>query len=384
LAQTRWYAGLALLLISAIAVMGAWDRIERVFSGPSKEPVPSIGNQTAAGTPSGTSGQVAPSEAIAELSRAKSMLDEASTNASEALTDEITWQTEIEPLRDQVLAEPTASNGESGEADSTVDLFDRLAYVMGKDRANAEDLHQAVNEIDSLRIEVDERMKQSNPDTLSPSKMAEISRLHANCKQAQEDWHRDVEQAQAIVHLLSPQISGRPAAPATVGSKLEEAEAKAAVKDVDRQMARDEEEQAAREARAAELEQQRQLKDQQEAELLAKATSPEVRILLAPFLKPRTIQPSLSGTLSIRWIETGDKKPMSLGSLQGIGALDSSTAGLQKLALVAGNRKLPEPKWSVSSQPHQWSEEDQERLKKAQQMLRDYGAVLVKAKQLSE
>ena len=68
---------------------------------------------------------------------------------------------------------------------------------------------------------------------------------------------------------------------------------------------------------------------------------------------------------------------MSLASLQAIGAQDDSVEGLKKLALVGGNRKLPAPRWSVATQPTNWSDADHELLKKAQSMLRDYGEVLV-------
>ena len=74
---------------------------------------------------------------------------------------------------------------------------------------------------------------------------------------------------------------------------------------------------------------------------------------------------------------------MSFGKLVSIGALDNSTLGLQKLALIAGNRKLPEPKWSIPSQPNNWHEGDEMFLRKSQQMLRDYGPVLVAERLLS-
>ena len=74
---------------------------------------------------------------------------------------------------------------------------------------------------------------------------------------------------------------------------------------------------------------------------------------------------------------------MSLFKLTSIGALDESLPGLKKLALVGGNRKLPEPKWSIASQPNSWNEGDEEFLRKSQQMLRDYGAILVEEGMLS-
>ena len=74
---------------------------------------------------------------------------------------------------------------------------------------------------------------------------------------------------------------------------------------------------------------------------------------------------------------------MSLGKLIAIGALDESLLGLKKLALIGGNRKLPEPKWSIASQPNSWNEGDEEFLRRSQQMLREYGAILVEEGLLS-
>jgi hypothetical protein len=232
-------------------------------------------------------------------------------------------------------------------------------------------------------------MQQWSPAPLSPLEMADIGQLHATCKQAKEDWKRDVEQALAIKHLIEtqpepPADPTAPATPTTVASKLKDADARSAIADLDRQVIREEQEEAARLAREAELAEKRRLEEEREAELLSQATSPEVKGLLAPFLEPRTIQPSLAGTASIRWVRTSDKKPMSLGSLQSIGALDDSVSGLRILAEVIGNRKLPQPRWSIASQPNSWSSDDEDRLKRAQQMLRDHGPTLVRAGLLSE
>jgi hypothetical protein len=346
------------------------------------------GSQQAAATSGqlASSAPSAPSDVLAGLAQAKSLLDEASTNASAALKEILTWQSEIEPLCDQVVAQPTATGGEDGEADETAELFDRLAYVMRRDKTSPAELHDAVGQIDSLRTKVDDLMNQSSPAALPALDMADVGELHAMCKQSKEDWQRDVEQGLAIKHLLELGVTtpSSPASPTTIGSKIKDADAKAAITRLDRQMVREEKEEAAREAREAELRRQDELKQQQEGELLAQATAPEVKALLAPFLEPRTIQPSLSGTFSIRWLSTDEKKPMSLDKLVSIGVLDESVIGRQKLALVGGHRKLPEPKWSIASQPNHWTGEDEERLKQAQQMLRDYGPILVKAGYLSE
>ena len=118
-------------------------------------------------------------------------------------------------------------------------------------------------------------------------------------------------------------------------------------------------------------------------ELRERALSAEVASVLAPFFEPRTIQPNLAGSFSIKFSRSYDKAPTSLGKLRSIGVLDQSPLGLKKLALVGGNRKLPEPRWSIASQPGNWSEGDEEFLRKAQTMLRDYGDILVQEGKLS-
>ena len=214
-------------------------------------------------------------------------------------------------------------------------------------------------------------MGQSSPASLSSLESDDIRRLHAMCRQARQDWKRDVDQALAIKHLLDRETEPTSGVtPGTsVGSKIEDASANAELANLDDQIVREKEVEADRLDRE---------------ERLAQATTPEIKALLAPFLEPRSIQPSLAGTFSIKWVRTPQPQPMSLGALTDLGALDDSVAGRQMLALIGGNRKLPEPKWSIASQPHNWSTEDERRLKQAQQLLRDHGAILMEAGWLSK
>ena len=76
-------------------------------------------------------------------------------------------------------------------------------------------------------------------------------------------------------------------------------------------------------------------------------------------------------------------KPMSLTALHGINAMGNSIEGLKRLAKLGGHRQLSDPRWSVHSQPNNWSDDDEKMLKQAQQMLRDYRAILAKAGLLS-
>ena len=74
---------------------------------------------------------------------------------------------------------------------------------------------------------------------------------------------------------------------------------------------------------------------------------------------------------------------MSLTALRHAGALGDSIDGLKMLAKIGGNRKLPIPRWSVYSQPNNWTADDRKMLKEAQNMLRELGPTLVKEGKLS-
>lgn len=378
--KARWYIGVALLLCLAITVMkySAW--IDRKFFGNSRQPA-NVSQQTApGGLPSNAISSTnqhsllaspsSPSDIRTQLGQAQSLLNKASNYASDALEQTFTWESEIESLNEQAMVEPLAGE-EGGE---TSKLFDRLAYVVRRERTSAEELREATTKIESLQAKVENLMNQSSPAALSPIDLADISQLHATSKNASEDWKRDVEQALAIKHLIETQSQKADSelAPTTVGGKLKDAKAQAALDALENQIERE-----------AEEEETRRELEAQEAELLARATSPEVKAILVPFLQPRDVQPRMSGA-SIAFTRTTDKKPMSLSALYGINALGDSIEGLKRLAKLGGHRKLSEPRWSVHSQPNNWSEDDKAMLQEAQQLLRDYGPVLVKAGLLSE
>ena len=392
--KVRWYAAVFLALAALIALMKFSKLFDYYFplrqpSTVSQQASQPGGQQGSAITSSSVSAQGTGSPAAAadvarQLSQAKSLLEEASTSASEALEKAGIWETEVEPLHDQVLAEPTV--GEELKDDENSKLYERLAYVMRRERTSPEKLHEAVTQIESLQLKLNDLMGQSNPAALSSLEIEDIRRLQAMCRQAKQDWKRDVDQALAIKHLLRTQTDSTSDATTatTIGSKIDDASAKVALDELDEQRVREKEEEAAQRARDELLAEQSLQEEQAKAQRLAEATAPEVKALLAPFLEPRSIQPSLAGTFSIKWVRTPQPQPMSLGALKDLGALDDSVAGRQMLALIGGHRKLAEPKWSIASQPHNWSAEDEQRLKQAQQMLRDHGAILMEAGWLSE
>lgn len=103
-------------------------------------------------------------------------------------------------------------------------------------------------------------------------------------------------------------------------------------------------------------------------ELRKKASEPEIQTKLAPFITPGYWQP---GTLST------EKKAYSYNQLQGSGALDSTKAGLQKLAHIATDpRDKLRPRWKLGPN---WllKPEQLEKVKEAQQLLTELGPVLV-------
>lgn len=378
--KARWYIGVALLLCLAITVMkySAW--IDRKFFGNSRQST-NVSQQAAAGGPPNTATSAtnqpsllaspsSPRDIRTQLSQAQSLLAKASSHASDALEHTFTWQSEMESLNEQAMAAPLA--GEEGGGTSK--LFDRLAYVVRRERMSAEELREATIKIESLQVKVKSLMNQSSPAALSPVELADVSQLHATSKNASEDWKRDVEQALAIKHLIETRTekADSESTPATVGGKLKDAEAQAALDALENQIERE-----------AEQEEARREKEAREAGLLSKATSPEVKAILAPFLQPRDVQPRMSGA-SIAFTRTTDKKPMSLSALYSINALGDSIEGLKRIAKLGGHRKLSEPRWAVHSQPNNWSADDKAMLQQAQQLLRDYGPVLVKAGLLSE
>ncbi len=127
----------------------------------------------------------------------------------------------------------------------------------------------------------------------------------------------------------------------------------------------------------------RQLEEaERKAAQLEEARSPEVAQELMPFLARRSLQPRLAGS-SVQMSRTFDDRPMSLSALQGIGALSATDDGLETLARVGGHRELGSPKWSMRPSSRTWNDETREQLKRAQELLRRLGPVMVEAGLLS-
>ena len=290
---------------------------------------------------------------------AMKLLSEAEVAQREAIRQVGIWKTEIEPLRADESGDVVAVNK---------DLVQKLTHVFNRERKDEREIEVLGEQIGLLQQRLATAAAKDPPQPMSAREMFEVRELHAICHRARQAWETAVNEAGAIV--LKAQFDANPVAQPTLQQEMNMIKAEEVLERLDEKMEREEDLPVVEEIdlpAATEI----------DPELRAKAHSPEVKSALAPFLEPRKTQPSLAGRFSIKFTRTFDEQPMSFGKLVSIGALDNSMLGLQKLALIAGNRKLPEPKWSIASQPNNWNEGDEQFLRNSQQMLRDYGPVLV-------
>ncbi|MEM7560898.1 MAG: hypothetical protein AAF394_17380, partial [Planctomycetota bacterium] len=275
----------------------------------------------------------------------------ASKNARENIS---IWNKQIEPLQD------AESTGEMTEKQ-----IEQLAYIFNRNRTEAEEIDRHTNELKILQQQIEPMKNATPPEAISTSEVERIQKLSQAMLTAKSEWLSSVEQARAVLRQSATDENEQ-----TLRKQVSQA------KDRETLAALDRERESGPVEAAATADVHIETFDSSE-ELREQAMSTEVASVLAPFLESRNIQPSLAGSFSIKFKTTFDEGPMSLGKIRSIGALDESVAGLKKLALLGGNRKLPEPRWSVASQPGNWSEADQELLKKAQRMLIDLGDTLV-------
>ena len=330
-----------------------------------------------------------------QLQEARDRLVESSVQVDQALKSISDWDSEIPPLLQTSAGDKIAAHE---------DLVASLTEIVNEERPPKSKIQDHAKRIATLRTELGKRATSSTPKPLTDKEIEEIDELQTAVSAADEAWDNALHSARAIKILA--EARGEPEKKRTL---KEEIEVKAA-EDMLAQRQKRQQEEEARKAREAEeklrqeelaaerrreqerLEAERQqaaeeaAREQQrkEAELLARARSPEVQSALAPFLHPRGVQPRKSGSFSVQFRSTFEESPMSFSALKGMGALEPSTLGLQWLALIGGNRKLPEgPRWGVPSQPNSWSEDDKKMLKEAQELLRELGPILVKDGQLS-
>lgn len=385
--QIKLYVGVAGALVLAIVIARG---LRAPQHGPPRQsrPVPSSasaqppGSAPIASFPTSITGKAAaPMDAAAQLAQAESLLSAAASDLLKAREAAVAWKAEIESLEGEAVDGSVADGSAELGADA---LFARLAFVRRRERVSLEEVEAAGSKVTLLRENVDKLLQQSSPTALSTAEVAEIADLSDSAHRASEAWRRDVRQSQAVRFFLTPLLDrdDSPSA-SSVASRLSEADAKATLETLDAEM--EAERKLAQRRREAEAQRtaRRDEEERRDEALLAEAQSPEVLALLAPFLEPRNVQPVMSGQ-TIKFRTTAEKQPISLKALYGINALGESDDSLKRLAMLGAHRKLSGPTWSVRSQPYNWSDDDWEMLKRASQMLRDYGAALVKAKRLSE
>lgn len=389
--QARWYGSILVLAFLAITIFQYSSWLDRSLFGSSQQQ--SSASQSSVPAKSGqasvpafpTTGQggkttVVPFDVSAQLAQAKSLLSDAASDLSKAAEAVQVWQSKVEAMQGEIL--PVAAE-EANKKYSTAELLDHLAYVMKRERMSPAEIDEVNSQVVNLERKVDDLLNQSSPAALSAVEVVEISNLHDQCRTAKDAWERDVRQALAIKHLLNRQRDTKdPATPTSIASKLSDADAQSSLEVLGNERKTEQEDAKQRKAIKAKRIEKQDQREQEEADLLAQANSPEVQALLAPFLEHRNVQPVMSGQ-TIKFRTTSEKQPMSWAALQGINALGDSDESLKRLAMLGAHRKLSGPTWSVRSQPHNWSADDRAMLEQARQTLLDYGPVLVSDGQLA-
>ena len=295
---------------------------------------------------------------------AMKLLTEAAVAHQSAREESERWANEIEPLRTDSSGDVVAANK---------DLVEKLAHVFGKQRMTEDEMQVLGQQIDQLKNRV-ETAAGSN-ESLSAKEMQEIREVHSKATRAHAAWRDSVQQAHAIV--VKARMEAQPVTQPSLDEAIEQARAEDTLERLDKEIASGTSSTPASESATESA------GDSIDPDLRKKALSAEVRGLLAPFLEPRTKHPVLRGVGIVNFTKTFEKQPMSYGQILRSGALEESVTGLRKLAAL-GSHPLPAPNWSYSKQPNYWSDEDTDRLKRAQQMLRDYGQILVDEGLLSQ
>jgi len=297
---------------------------------------------------------------------ATKLLAEAKLASENALDEIVTWNNEILPMLEQ-------SEGENIAVDD--DLVEKLSYVIEQKRKTQDELEVGLSQIELLIKQVNSLSAKDEPELLSVREISQIRVLHSDAKSAFNSWNKAVKRGIAIVRRSQrePNLPTQ----SNLQNRLDESADEKILADLEEEQVNGPPEEELQDVAMGDL-----FEGDVNSAIRDGALSADVKTTLAPFLKSRDIQPRLSGA-AIRLENTMNFAPMSLSRLSSMGALNESLEGLKRLAAIAGDRKLSEPKWHIHSMPNNWSEADMEFLKKAQLMLRDYGAELVKQGHLS-
>lgn len=361
--RPRTYAAITGFILACVVLTTLVKTIDRAFFRSTATPTPSgISSPQLSSSPPAVVPVVSAASIRKQHRDALVAIKAAQSSSKETLASVETWKADIEPLLEH-----------GSGSDMSEEQVGQLAFVINRQRTPPEKVRAMVEELSILQRQINELQSASTPEPIATAEVERIQQLSDTVAAAKRGWASSVTQAQAIVRQ------------SVAESESEEATLRDSVN-----RAKDRETLAALERERESGPMKTEVRNEVEIETFDSnderreaALATEVASVLAPFFEPRSIQPSLAGSFSIKFSTTFDSAPMSLGKIKSIGALDPSVVGLKKLALLGGNRKLPEPRWSIASQPGNWSGGDEDYLKKAQQYLIDYGDILVQEGKLS-
>jgi hypothetical protein len=364
------------IAIAAIAVAILFNTVDSTFFSkdesaakiaPVAQPAQSLAGSSSTASPT--------TNAQDQLWEARRLLSTASTAVDKASGQIETWNHVMRAIKDGPAAEAIASNQE---------LIESLASLNNEDRASPTEIRRAQQRIVELRNAIDARARETDPKPIPWQEMEEIRELSQTAGTARQDWDDAVARANAIERAGDRIIN--PVAETDLSGRIAEQQDKKTLEMFaeERQWnAEQASQQRALDAERVRAEEEAKQQSLREKELLIeRSRSTEVANLLAPFFHPRDVQPKMSGA-SLRLRKTLETKPMSLSALQAIGALDAGIDGLKRLASAGGDRELSDPKWSVHSQPGNWSDGDKKMLQDAQRLLVELGPTLVEVGLLS-
>lgn len=305
--------------------------------------------------------------------KAQTLLIESNVDHRDAVRIMERWNEEIEPLRNSSDGQVVAANQ---------DLLEKLAFVLNRKRMSESDLQVLAEKIKSLTTLLEKAAAKANPDPLPMQAMTDIGNIHADAKAAKKDWDDSLKDARAVV--LKARLDASQEVRTSLQQKLEELQAEQVVDRLEKEMEVAKSQPLAKPAaKPAAANAPEPAVSVVDPELRAKALSPRVKSALAVFLKARNLQPA-AGVGFVSMKKTFDKKPMSYGRIESLGALGESTKGLVMLARLGGHHDLGELRWTKSWSPPHWSEADIDFLKVRQKMLIDYGPILVEEGLLSQ
>lgn len=163
------------------------------------------------------------------MSRAASLLSDASVYAADADKTLQKWRTEVEPLLDCQLGQETAESQ---------DMIDKLAYVFRENRMTSDELQDTRRTIGLWQRKLENLSTHPDSSGLTAQQVTEIANLHCKCRAANDSWRLAIRRVMAITETLLPPVSEatEPEPAPTLRSKLSDADTRATLKDLDLEM----------------------------------------------------------------------------------------------------------------------------------------------------